>query len=575
MTNPAATPRSISTALLAWYDRHARTLPWRVGPEARTRGVRPDPYRVWLSEIMLQQTTVATVKPYFEKFTALWPDVDRRSPQSPRDDGDEGLGRARLLQPGAQPPRLRARSWRDSMAAASPKPRRHSRRCPAIGDYTAAAIAAIAYDEPVAVVDGNIERVIARLFAIDTPLPAGKKEIRAHQARLTPDRRAGDYAQAMMDLGAAICTPKAPACVLCPLTAACIARARNEQARFPVKAARAERPTRFGAAFVAVGNDGAVLLRQRPDKGLLGGMSEVPGTDWTSEPPDEPLEASPLSRRLARNVRSRHPRLHPFPAGADRLSRDRRRRRRAARPLVVAGRRASRRGVAERHEKGDRIGDARSDQGQTNPKERRVSEIQHIVFDLGRVLIHWDSEIPYRRLIPDPVERARFLTEVCSPAWNAEQDRGRTWAEAEALLIADHPEHEDLIRAYRKHWPEMIPNHIEGSVAVLEQLLADGRDVTALTNFGDDTFEVARERYPFLDRFRGVTVSARIGLMKPDAAIFRHHAETFGLDPAATLFFDDSPPNIEGARAAGWQAELFEDAEGLRADLARYGVLQT
>lgn len=204
-----------------------------------------------------------------------------------------------------------------------------------------------------------------------------------------------------------------------------------------------------------------------------------------------------------------------------------------------------------------------------------MNDIQHIVFDLGRVLIHWDSEIPYRRLIPDPVERARFLSEVCSPAWNAEQDRGRTWAEAEALLIAEHPEQEELIRAYRKYWPEMVPHHIDGSVAILDELLADGRDVTALTNFGDDTFDIARERYPFLDRFRGVTVSARIGLMKPDEAIYQHHARTFGLDPARTLFFDDVMANVEGARAAGWNAEQFTTPEKLRADLERHGVLAT
>ncbi|MEP2120866.1 MAG: A/G-specific adenine glycosylase [Bauldia litoralis] len=292
MTNPGALP-SIPTDLLAWYDRHARSLPWRVGPKERARGIRPDPYRVWLSEIMLQQTTVAAVKPYFDTFTALWPDVTALA-ASPRDDVMKawaGLGyysRARNLH-----------------ACAGIVARDHNGRFPAtvaglkalpgIGDYTAAAIAAIAHDEPAPVVDGNIERVIARLFAIETPMPQGKKDIRARQADLTPRQRAGDYAQAMMDLGAAICTPRQPACVLCPLAGACIARARGEQERFPVKTPKADRPTRLGAAFVAVRGDGAVLLRQRPDRGLLGGMSEPPGTDWTGEQLVAPVDSAPFA----------------------------------------------------------------------------------------------------------------------------------------------------------------------------------------------------------------------------------------------------------------------------------------
>jgi len=201
-----------------------------------------------------------------------------------------------------------------------------------------------------------------------------------------------------------------------------------------------------------------------------------------------------------------------------------------------------------------------------------MTEIRHIVFDIGNVLLKWDPERPYRRLIPDPAERARFLSDVCSPEWNAEQDRGRSWRQAEDVLIATHPERAALIRAYRTHWPEMIPGHIEESVAVLEALIDSGHDVTGLTNFAADTFDVARRQYPFLNRFRGVTVSARIGLMKPDTAIYRHHAETFGLDPSATLFFDDNPANVEGARAAGWNAERFETPEGLRSDLGRHGL---
>ncbi len=284
---------AISAPLLTWYDRHARKLPWRVGPKDRARGVRPDPYRVWLSEIMLQQTTVAAVKPYFDAFVATWPEVAALA-AAPREEVMKawaGLGyysRARNLH-------VCARIVVAEHGGRFPETAAGLKALPGIGAYTAAAIAAIAYDEPAPVVDGNIERVIARLFAIDTPLPAAKKAIRDRQAGLTPARRAGDYAQAMMDLGAAICTPRDPACVLCAIGDACVARARGEQARFPVKAAKAERPTRVGAAFVAARGDGALLLRRRPDKGLLGGMSEVPGTAWQDTPPDEPLRAAPLS----------------------------------------------------------------------------------------------------------------------------------------------------------------------------------------------------------------------------------------------------------------------------------------
>ena len=273
-----------AAALLAWYDRHARTLPWRVGPKARARGIRPDPYRVWLSEIMLQQTTVAAVKFYFDAFLARWPDVAALA-AAPRDDVMKawaGLGyyaRARNLHACAQEV---ARDYGGHF----PETAAGLKALPGIGDYTAAAVAAIAFDEPVAVIDGNIERVIARLFAIDTPLPAAKKTIRARQQEMTPENRAGDYAQAMMDLGAAICTPKKPACALCPLASSCVAHGRGEEELYPVRAEKAVRPTRFGAAFVAVRADGAVLLRRRPDKGLLGGMAEVPGSEWVTRTGD-------------------------------------------------------------------------------------------------------------------------------------------------------------------------------------------------------------------------------------------------------------------------------------------------
>ena len=282
---------TIAPALLAWYDRHARKLPWRVGPQARARGVRPDPYRVWLSEIMLQQTTVAAVKPYFDAFLARWPDVAALA-AAPREEVMKawaGLGyyaRARNLHACAQA-LVRDRGGRFPDTAAGLK------TLPGIGDYTAAAVAAIAFGEPVAVIDGNIERVIARLLAIDTPLPAAKKDIRAQQQTLTPKTRAGDYAQAMMDLGAAICTPKKPACALCPLVSACLAHARGQEEAYPVRAEKTARPTRHGAAFVAIREDGAVLLRRRPDKGLLGGMVEVPGSDWANRAGAVARDAAP------------------------------------------------------------------------------------------------------------------------------------------------------------------------------------------------------------------------------------------------------------------------------------------
>ncbi len=203
---------------------------------------------------------------------------------------------------------------------------------------------------------------------------------------------------------------------------------------------------------------------------------------------------------------------------------------------------------------------------------RGASAIGHVVFDVGRVLIHWDPEIPYRDLVADETRRRWFLSEVCSPQWNAEQDRGRSWTAGEAELIARFPAEETLIRAYRKRWPEMIPHAVAGSVAILKRLLADGRDVTLLTNFNDETYAEARSRYPFLDLTRGATVSALVGLVKPERAIFEHHARAFGLDAGATLFIDDSPANVAGARAAGWQAVLFHDAARLRADLAAFGI---
>lgn len=201
-----------------------------------------------------------------------------------------------------------------------------------------------------------------------------------------------------------------------------------------------------------------------------------------------------------------------------------------------------------------------------------AANIEHIVFDIGKVLIHYDPNLPYSRVIPAASEREWFFQNVCTHEWNLEQDRGRKWEDAEALLIADHPTHEENIRFFRKHWREMVPHAYDGSVAILEALIDAGRDVTMLTNFAADTFAEARQIFPFLNRPRGVTVSGEIGLIKPDLAIYEKHAGDFGLHPASTIFIDDSYPNVEGARAAGWQAVHFTDADTLKKDLAAHGV---
>lgn len=201
-----------------------------------------------------------------------------------------------------------------------------------------------------------------------------------------------------------------------------------------------------------------------------------------------------------------------------------------------------------------------------------TTEIRHIVFDIGKVLIHYDPTLPYSHVIPDDAEREWFLANVCTHEWNLEQDRGRTWEEAEALLIAEHPERAEQIRAFRKHWNEMVPHAYDDSVTIFEKLIAEGRDVTMLTNFASDTFREAQARFPFLSKPRGVTVSGDIGLIKPDVAIYDTHAKSFGLDPASTIFIDDSLANVEGARAAGWHAVHFTGIEKLRSDLAAHGI---
>ena len=279
--SPASQSLSSAPAapLLVWYGRHARTLPWRVSPQDRASGVTPDPYRVWLSEVMLQQTTVAAVKAYFARFTARWPTVADLA-AAPIDEvmGEwAGLGyyaRARNLF-------ACAGMVANQHGGVFPGTAEALKALPGIGDYTSAAIAAIAFDEPVAVVDGNVERVITRLHAIESPLPAARKAIREKVTAITPNKRPGDFAQAMMDLGATVCTPKSPNCMLCPWRESCRAAAEGRQSDFPVKPAKRAVPERKGAAFVAVrASDGAVFLRKRADKGMLGGMSEPPSTNW-------------------------------------------------------------------------------------------------------------------------------------------------------------------------------------------------------------------------------------------------------------------------------------------------------
>ena len=201
-----------------------------------------------------------------------------------------------------------------------------------------------------------------------------------------------------------------------------------------------------------------------------------------------------------------------------------------------------------------------------------MTEIRHIVFDIGKVLIHYDPDLPFSRLIPDVEERRWFFDNVCTHDWNIEQDRGRTWEEAESLLIALHPAHAENIRNFRRHWHEMVPHAYEDSVALMLELLEAGHDVTMLTNFAADTFVEARRKFPFLDRPRGVTVSGEVGMIKPERGIYDLHAESFGLDPAATIFIDDSPKNVEGAKQAGWQAVLFQNAKALEEDLERFGI---
>ncbi len=283
MTPPAKGSKQDATfaaRLLDWYDWHHRELPWRVTPAQHKEGVRADPYRVWLSEIMLQQTTVEAVKAYFAKFTEIWPTVEALAAADASDvmKAWAGLGyysRARNLKKCAD-------LIVAELGGQFPDAEADLRDLPGVGAYTAAAIAAIVFDRTAAVMDGNVERVIGRYFAVTTPLPAAKPDMRAVLVPLVPQRRPGDFAQAMMDLGATVCTPKRPSCMTCPLRDGCAALTGGDPELYPIKAAKAQRPVRRGAAFVALRGDGAVLLERRPERGLLGGMSGLPTTGWTA-----------------------------------------------------------------------------------------------------------------------------------------------------------------------------------------------------------------------------------------------------------------------------------------------------
>jgi A/G-specific adenine glycosylase len=286
--------REIRQRLLGWYDQNARTLPWRVGPAAHAEGVRPDPYRVWLSEVMLQQTTVPHATAYFLDFTRRWPTVQALAAAP---DGEvmaawAGLGyyaRARNL-----------------IACARAVAGRHGGRfpgteeglggLPGIGAYTAAAVAAIAFDKPANVVDGNVERVVARLHAVEEPLPAAKPELKRLASLLVDDGRPGDWAQALMDLGAMVCRPKAPLCDRCPVASDCAALRTGQPESYPRKTPKAERPRRYGVAFVLTCG-GAVALVRRPPKGLLGGMLALPTTEWRPAAPsrEDSLRAAPAA----------------------------------------------------------------------------------------------------------------------------------------------------------------------------------------------------------------------------------------------------------------------------------------
>lgn len=285
---------AIRAALLAWYDAQARTLAWRVSPADRRAGVRGDPYRVWLSEVMLQQTTVPHATPYFLGFTQRWPTV---SDLAAVEDGDlmaawAGLGyyaRARNLL-------ACARAVANQHGGVFPDTEESLRALPGVGAYTAAAVAAIAFDRAANVVDGNVERVMARLFAVEAPMPDSKPELKALAGEFVTDDRPGDWAQALMDLGATVCKPKAPLCDRCPISDWCAAYKTGAPETYPRKTKKADRPRRFGVAYVLTRGDEVALVR-RPPKGLLGGMLGLPTSDWRATPwsDAEAVEVAPAA----------------------------------------------------------------------------------------------------------------------------------------------------------------------------------------------------------------------------------------------------------------------------------------
>ncbi|QBX38620.1 A/G-specific adenine glycosylase [Brevundimonas sp. S30B] len=278
---------AVRRALIDWYDREARSLPWRVPPGS---DARPDPYRVWLSEVMLQQTTTAHAAPYYAAFTTRWPTV---GDLAAAEDGEvmaawAGLGyyaRARNLL-------ACARAVARDHGGIFPDSEAGLLALPGVGAYTAAAVAAIAFDQAANVVDGNVERVMARLFAVQTPVPAARPELRRLAAEFVTDERPGDWAQALMDLGATVCRPKSPLCERCPVAFACQGLATGAPERFPVKTPKAQRPQRFGHAYVLLDGQGRVALVRRPAKGLLGGMLGLPTSDWSAAPAPSPPVAA-------------------------------------------------------------------------------------------------------------------------------------------------------------------------------------------------------------------------------------------------------------------------------------------
>ncbi|MEM8616105.1 MAG: A/G-specific adenine glycosylase, partial [Pseudomonadota bacterium] len=266
----------LSPRLLDWYERQARELPWRIGPGQRAAGVTPDPYRVWMAEIMLQQTTVPHATRYYQAFTARWPTVEALAGAKDEDvmAAWAGLGyyaRARNLLKCAREVAARG-GWPDTVEGL--------RKLPGIGAYTAGAVGALAFGRRAAAVDGNVERVFSRLMAAKGKWKAEKERIRGVVEALVPEDQPAEFAEALMDLGATVCTPKRPDCLLCPLRELCAGRAEGDPARYPIKPKKQAKPTRRGHVYVLFDGEGRVLTERRPDKGLLGGMLGLPGSDW-------------------------------------------------------------------------------------------------------------------------------------------------------------------------------------------------------------------------------------------------------------------------------------------------------